>query len=268
MECGQAFCVKNSMIKFFVSEENIVGNKIYIDNSEDVKHLSKVLRCKIGDEIVISDGVKWEYLTEILEINRDEVSLKIVDRQCFTSEPDIKVSLFQGIPKGSKMEIVIQKCVEEGIFEITPVFTSRTIVLEHKIKEGKNKRWQKISAEAVKQCKRGIIPQIRDNISFKDMVKELKLRNFDLILCPYEDEEVTTIKEVLRNFKNYALENDLDKKNISVGIIIGPEGGFDLEEVEELKTIGSKIVTLGKTILRTETAGLVALAMTMYELEL
>lgn len=253
------------MIKFFVDEKNITDNIISVNDKEDVKHLSKVLRAKVGDELLISDSREWEYSAEICEIKKDEILLKILDRQRFATEPDVKVCLFQGIPKSSKMEVVIQKCVEEGVLEITPVFTSRTVVKDKNGIDNKIKRWRRISYEAVKQCKRGVIPQVKDSLNFEKMLTHLKGENYTLIICPYEDEENNTIKDILKNFK---AENNVEKNQIKVALIIGPEGGFDKEEIQALKEIGAGIVTLGKTILRTETAGLVALAMIMYELEL
>ena len=182
---------------------------------------------------------------------------KIVDKQAFAREPEVKVTLFQGIPKAGKMETIIQKCVELGVYSITPVFMERTVVVEKGNFSKKLERWQKVSDEAVKQCKRGLIPEINENVRFKEMVYRLK--SFDLILFPYENESNYSIKDCLRN---------LPSKPETVAIIIGPDGGFADSEAEMLDEAGAARVTLGKTILRTETAGMAALAMTMYELEL
>ncbi len=221
--------------------------------------MKKVLRLSVGDELDISDGAAWEYHVEIEEMTADEAKLLILDKQKFAREPEIQVTLFQGVPKAGKMEGIIQKCVELGVHAITPVFMERTVVVDKGNFGKKLDRWQKISDEAVKQCKRGIIPEVRESLKFKDMVEELD--EYDLILFPYENEENRTIKDCLRG-----LENPESVKTIA--IIIGPEGGFADKEAVLLDEAGAERVSLGKTILRTETAGPAALAMTMYELEL
>ena len=269
------------MAKFFIDPKNIDEKYIYLREKNDLHHLVKVLRSKIGDEIEISDGSTWEYITVIDDIFEDEAVLKIVDKQKFATEPKTRVSLYQGVPKGQKMELIIQKTVELGIDTITPVFMERTVVEDHGKFDKKIERWQKISDEAVKQCKRGMIPEITGKLTYKEMLNELK--NFDLVLIPYEDEEGTTIKDVLRDFvkesstKESSAKPQIDTMNshserseesCRVAVIIGPEGGFTENEVKLAVESGAKSVTLGKTTLRTETAGIAALAMIMYELEL
>jgi 16S rRNA (uracil1498-N3)-methyltransferase len=245
------------MAKFFVDARDIGESTIRITDADDRKHMTKVLRLGIGDEISISDSVKFEYDAEIIAIEKEYIEARIVDMQNFAREPELKVTLFQGVPKQGKMETIIQKNVELGVFSIVPVFTDRTVVVDHGGFYKRIERWQKIADEAVKQCKRGIIPQIRRELSFKEMLKELA--SYDLILFPYENEDDRTIKNCLRN---------LSEKPRSVAVIIGPEGGFSNSEAEALIGIGAESVSLGKTILRTETAGMAAIAMTMYELEL
>ncbi|MFV0517728.1 MAG: RsmE family RNA methyltransferase [Aminipila sp.] len=245
------------MSRFFITNDNIGEKNIRITDKQDVQHIVKVLRLREGDKIDVSDSVKWEYQTEICCIDKDFVEAIILDKQKFTTEPFTKVTLFQGIPKQGKMELIIQKNVEMGVFEIVPVFTDRTVVADNGKFSKKLERWQKISDEAVKQCKRGIIPNINQDITFKEMTNLLK--GFDLVLFPYENEENITIKDVLRG---------LNKKPENVAVIIGPEGGFSEQEADTLKELGAECVTLGKTTLRTETAGIVSLAMIMYELEL
>lgn len=245
------------MSRFFTDPANIKEKYIYLDKPEDLHHLQKVLRAKIGDELDISDGAKWEYHGVIEELDQNLGVIRILDKQTFAREPELLVTLFQGIPKAGKMETIIQKNVEEGIHAIVPVFMDRTVVVDKGNFAKKIDRWQKISDEAVKQCKRGIIPKVEQSVKFKEMIESLK--NYDLILFPYENESKDTIKDCLRNLR---------QKPKTVAIVIGPEGGFSDKEAQELKTIGASTVSLGKTILRTETAGLVALAMTMYELEI
>ncbi len=248
------------MNRFFVNKENIGEDNIYLDNNEDLKHIKKVLRMKIGDEIEISDCDKFEYIGEIQEIEKDYVKVKILDKQKFAKEPSLKITLFQGIPKQGKMELIVQKNVELGINKIVPVFMQRTVVSDNGKMDKKIDRWQKVSAEAVKQCKRGIIPEISGNIDFKNMVETLD--KYDLVVFPYENEEKRTIKEYLKNVtKNH-------KKIENIAVIIGPEGGFSDLEAEELMKKDVEPVSLGNTILRTETAGMATVAMLMYELEM
>lgn len=249
------------MAKFFIDPKNIDEKYIYLREKNDLHHLVKVLRSKVGDEIEVSDGSTWEYVTVIDDIFEDEAVLRIVDKQKFATEPKTRVTLYQGVPKGQKMELIIQKTVELGIDTITPVFMERTVVEDHGKFDKKIERWQKISDEAVKQCKRGMIPEITGKLTYKEMLGELG--GFDLVLIPYEDEEGTTIKDVLREYSE-----DRKSEDTKVAVIIGPEGGFTEKEVKAAVENGAKSVTLGKTTLRTETAGIAALAMIMYELEL
>ena len=255
------------MIKFFVDKENITGERIYIEDREDIKHLVKVLRARPGDEVIISDKERYEYVTEILQIGDMEVILGIRDCHGFATEPLTKVTLYQGVPKASKLETVVQKTVELGINRIVPVFMARTVVSDKGNFLKKRDRLQKIADEAVKQCKRGIIPEVTEAIGFADMICELKSEDFDKILVCYEDEKGYTIKDALR----YDTDGTSLKKGSKVALIIGPEGGFEREEVEQILDEFHRkacAVTLGKTILRTETAGPAALAMIMYEPEL
>lgn len=245
------------MSRFFVNSESIIGSSIFITDKDDIKHILKVLRLGIGDIIDVSDSVQFEYKTVIISTANEQIEVRILDKQKFAREPQLKLTLFQGIPKQGKMELIIQKAVELGINSINPVFTARSVVQDKGNFEKKIQRWQKVADEAVKQCKRGIIPQVESSNSFKEMLEALA--HYDLILFPYENEESYTIKSCLRN---------LPFKPEKVAVIIGPEGGFSDEEAAVLIGIGAKSVTLGKTILRTETAGLAAIAMTMYELEL
>ncbi len=248
------------MSRFFVRPEDISGGKIYITDRGDIHHMKKVLRLAYGDEVDISDGAVWEYRARIEEIGENQAVLTIVDNQKFAREPHIRITLFQGIPKAGKMEGIIQKSVELGVDKIVPVFMERTVVVDKGNFCKKLERWQKISDEAVKQCKRGMIPQIENSCRFEEALPMLK--DYDLILFPYENEENTTIKDCLRGITGSGESPE------TVAIIIGPEGGFSDREAVMLDGAGSRRVTLGKTILRTETAGPAAIAMTMYELEL
>ena len=252
------------MSRFFTDPANIGANTITIDNTDDLHHMMKVLRLKEGDEVDVSDGVQWEYRARIESLSREEAELLILDKQAFASEPSVEVTLFQGIPKQGKMETIVQKCVELGVHRIVPVFMDRTVVVDRGNFGKKIDRWNKVSAEAVKQCRRGIVPHVADPVKTVDMLRDSDnsgtpdmLEEFDLVLLPYENEKGTTIKDVLRQV---AAEH--------IAVIIGPEGGFSDEEALAIIGAGGKSVSLGRTILRTETAGMAALAMIMYELEL
>lgn len=245
------------MSRFFTDASNVGDEYIRITDRQDIKHMTKVLRLKEGDTVEVSDSSEWEYTAELDEIFDEEVLLRIIDRQKFSREPEIEVTLYQGVPKAGKMETIIQKCVELGIHAVVPVFMDRTVVVEKGNFGKKIERWQKVSDEAVKQCRRGRIPEVKNQQKFRETLEELK--GYDLILFPYENESGYSIKDCLRGLQN---------KPERIAIIIGPEGGFSEAEVKSLDEIHAERVTLGKTILRTETAGMAALAMTMYELEL
>ena len=228
------------MNRFFVSPKNIGDKCLIIDKKDDVNHINKVLRLKVGDDIEVADGMKWEYIAEIISLNKDIVEGKIVDKNACAKEPDIDFTLFQGIPKKGKMDRSIGKLGEKS--------------------DKKRARYNGISESAAKQCKRGIIPEISPEMTFDEMMNHIT--DFDLIIFPYEGEENLTIKKYLQN------ENLSDKKIEKAAIMIGPEGGFSKNEVRKIEECGIRPVSLGKTILRTETAGMVALSMTMYELEM
>ncbi|RKD27608.1 16S rRNA (uracil1498-N3)-methyltransferase [Caminicella sporogenes DSM 14501] len=246
------------MNRFFVRKENILEDekKLFINNRDDIKHISKVLRLNKGDILEICNGEKREYLAEIREINKDEIECKILNSMVSKSEPEISITLFQSIPKGSKMELIIQKCVEIGVKDIIPVISKRCVakIKDVKSEDKKLERWNKISLEAAKQSKRGIIPKVGRVIKYSDIEKIAS--NYDLIIIPYELENSVGIKKVLKKSGKF--------KNIAV--IIGSEGGFEEEEILEAVNWGAKPVTLGPRILRTETAGLVALSVILYEL--
>lgn len=244
------------MSRFFVDPAAVGENTILIDG-EDVRHITKVLRLKEGDRIEVSDSGEWEYSCEIVSMSSSMIGAKIIDKQRFAREPEIKVTLFQGVPKGSKMEQVVQKCTELGVNEIVPVFMTRSVVTDNGKYGRKIIRYNSIAMEAAKQCRRGIVPLVQEAIYSEDVPPLLD--DYDLVLFPYENENELTIKGAL---------HDLKEKPKSIAVIIGPEGGFSEEEAGRFTFSGAVSVSLGKTILRTETAGPAAVAMCMYELEL
>ena len=243
------------MPKFFVTSDKIIDSQIIID-TEDVAHISRVLRLGEGDLLTVCDSQGTDYEAEIVSLGQKEILCKINSQSMSASEPNIKVTLFQGLPKASKMEYIIQKTTELGITEIVPAKLSRCVVkIDNKKDEAKKlDRWQKISESAAKQSGRGIIPKISPIMTLDEIIERSK--EFDLFFVPYECEEQKTLRNVL-----------LSKKDIkTVGFLIGPEGGFDIAETEKLRSTGIDTVTLGKRILRTETAGEAVLAMIMYEI--
>ena len=263
------------MRRFFVPPENVGENTIIIDDRNDLHHMVKVLRLSEGDRIAISDSQEWEYQAELVRLDSDGAEAAILDKQKFTSEPETKITLFQGIPKQGKMELIVQKAVELGVSDIVPVFMKRTVVTDKGNFSKKIQRWQKISDEAVKQCKRGVIPEVHDAVKMDEAIG--RFVGFDMVLFPYENEEGTTIKDVLRaavsqgcscSGSEYTDDAKPAGRPVSVAVVIGPEGGFSDEEASAVVEAGGLSVSLGKTTLRTETAGLAAIAMIMYELEL
>ena len=219
-------------------------------------HISRVLRMGRGDMLTLCDGKGMDYEAEIENITADCIECGIVKKQKSNSEPDIKVTLVQGIPKASKMDYIIQKMTELGISRIIPCTLARCVVkLENrKAEEKKTERWQKISEEAAKQSGRGIIPEVSMPMSLDRVIDEIC--GCDIVFVPYECEEENNLRDVLTSCPN--------PKNAA--FIIGPEGGFDISEIEKIRNAGITTVTLGKRILRTETAGEAALAMIMYEI--
>lgn len=252
------------MDRFFVEPEhlNLDDKTLYIDG-EDVKHISKVLRYGQGDEIEVCDSNGHEYICRIESIDKTRIDLSIVDEVDINRESRIRVSLYQGVPKSTKMDIILQKLTEAGVDEIVLVNTKRSVVnIKGDKADKKFDRWGRIIYEAAKQCKRGLIPKLRGILSFKEALEDMGKN--DINICPYEEEKSLGIKEALQTGQvKKILEN---KDEVRVGIFIGPEGGFAEEENEMVKAAGIASVTMGPRIFRTETASIVATAITLYEL--
>lgn len=252
------------MDRFFVEPEhlNLDDRTLYIEG-EDVKHISKVLRYGQGDEIEVCDSNGHEYICRIESIDKTRIDLSIVDEVYINRESKIRVSLYQGVPKSTKMEIILQKLTEAGVDEIVLVNTKRSVVnIKGDKADKKFDRWERIIYEAAKQCKRGMIPKLRGILSFKEALEDMGKN--DINICPYEVEKSLGIKEALQTGQvKKILEN---KDEVRVGIFIGPEGGFAEEENEMVKAAGIASVTMGPRIFRTETASIVATAITLYEL--
>ena len=248
------------MPKFFVAENQIDNNKITIIG-DDVNHIKNVLRQKSGDKITICDTSKeQDYLCKIDKIEEKSIDCNIIEKLENNTESNVKVTIFQGLPKADKLELVIQKSVELGAYDITPLQMKRCVVkLNEKDKLKKIQRWQKISEVAAKQCGRNIIPKINNIVNVKEVCN--LCNEYDIVLIAYENEKENTLKKELKNLKK------LDKEEIKVAVIIGPEGGLAPEEIEMFEENGAKIITLGNRILRTETVALSVLSIIMYELE-
>ena len=242
------------MYNFFVNSNDINDNFAKI-SGEDYNHIRNVLRMKIGTKILINDKEKSNsYLAEIQEIGAKEIICKVIEKIA-SNEMSVNVTLFQGIPKSDKMEYIIQKSVELGVSEIVPT-EMKNCVAKINNEENKLTRWNKISETAAKQSKRSIIPKVESKISFDDLLN--KIKEFDLVIVAYENEKHTSLKDVLHNCKGV--------KNIA--IIIGPEGGIDTKELKLLEDNGVQVASLGKRILRTETAPIAMLSMILYEYEM
>ncbi|CEO32179.1 16S rRNA (uracil(1498)-N(3))-methyltransferase [Paraclostridium sordellii] len=243
------------MDRFFVEKKNVnLENNTCIIEGEDVKHISKVLRCRVGEELEICDNDNNEYICEITSIDKSEVQLNIIDKVDIKRESDLKIKVYQGLPKGPKMEMILQKLTEVGVDEIILVHTKRTVVkVEDKKEDKKIERWERIIYEAAKQSKRGKIPKLRGILSFKEALSDMGKN--DLNIAPYENERTKSIKQAIKG-------QDIN----NIGIFVGPEGGFEDTEIKDIEDIGGQSVSLGPRILRTETASLVASSIVLYEL--
>ncbi len=244
------------MQHFFVTAGQVEEPYIYIEGS-DVNHMKHVLRMKPEEKVSVSDGDNRRYLCRIDRYEEERAVLVICEVQEADTELPSEIYLFQGLPKGDKMEFVIQKAVELGVHEIIPVAMRRCVVkLDDRKAEKKAIRWNEIARSAAKQAGRGRIPRVGSVVDFSQAVKSIG--KLDVTLLPYElAEGMEYTRQVIGAVK----------PGQSVGILIGPEGGFEKEEVIRAKEAGAKEITLGRRILRTETAGLAALSILMYHLE-
>ena len=247
------------MRKFFVRNEDIFEGHIRIIDS-DVNHIKNVLRLKIGDKIQIcNQNTSENYICEISKVESDFVEVEIIENIQALAEGNIELHIFQGLPKADKMELIIQKGTELGVSKFWPVSFKRSIVkLSGKDETKKIERWQKIAEVAAKQSQRDLVPEISNIIKIKDICNIIK--NYDIVLVAYENEENNYIKHELQNLKK-------SEEKLKIAVIIGPEGGIEEEEIKILEEAGCKIISLGKRILRTETVALQVSSIIMYELE-
>lgn len=246
------------MHRFFVKSSQISDQHVFI-TGEDFKHITRVLRMGADDDIEVCDGEGTDYHVVLEAPTEQAVSGRI--QASFPSQgetADLQISLFQGLPKGTKMELIIQKSVELGVVEIAPFSSIRSISQIKDKKDKKIDRWQRIAYEAAKQSKRGIIPVVKGLQTLKDILAQAS--DYDLLLLAYEDENKQTLKAALKHFE----EKNGSGKPLKIGVIIGPEGGFDSQEVALCREAGGVSVSLGKRILRTETAGMVVLSQLIF----
>ena len=242
---------------FYCEANQVAGEQITITGS-DVNHIKNVLRMRIGEELMVCNGTGMEYTCQIEDFPAGEVKLSILKAEKASTELSVRLKLYQGLPKKDKMELIIQKAVELGAAEIIPVMTKRCIVkLEDDKKEAKKlERWQAIAESAAKQSGRGIIPTVSRVMNYKDAIKKASAEGMALI--PYE------MAEGMKTLKDAAAKASSQQV---ISVFIGPEGGFEESEVEFAQEQGVIPVSLGKRILRTETAGFTTLSILMYEIE-
>ena len=244
------------MYRFYVNEEQIGGDNIVITGS-DVNHIKNVLRLEKGDWIIACDGNGKDYVSSIWEISPESVILNVEKEQSSDTELDCRIVLFQGLPKKDKMEFIIQKAVELGVTDIVPVSMKRCVVkLDGSKAKKKQERWQSIAEAAAKQSGRGIIPRVSEMVSLKEAFDIAADLEYNMI--PYE------LQDGIEQSRK--IVDEACTKN-SIGIFIGPEGGFEKEEVESAFSKGIQPITLGKRILRTETAGMALVSILMFKIQ-
>lgn len=244
------------MYRFYVEENQIIDKEITILGT-DVNHIKNVLRMNKDDELIICNGQGEDYHCIIDTMSNSQIIAKVKTQETTDTELKAKIYLFQGLPKKDKMELIIQKAVELGVFEIIPVVTKRTVVkLDYKKEQKKLERWNAIAISAAKQSNRGIIPRVSESMSFKKALEYAKELEGNIV--PYEKAKgIKDTKEILNQMSQCK----------SIGVFIGPEGGFEESEIKDCLEQEIKPITLGKRILRTETAGLTALSLLMLQLE-
>lgn len=246
------------MHHFFVNPEQVEDGLIRITGS-DVNHIKNVLRIRQGEEMLVSDGTGRDYLCQAEEIAGQEVTVRILEIEEEGRELPSRIWLFQGLPKSDKMEFIIQKAVELGAAGIVPVSTRNTVVkLDQKKEEAKVKRWQAIAESAAKQSKRSLVPRVSGIMTLKEAFDYVESQGFSVRLIPYEHEA---------GMDGTKTELDAAGPGQDIAVFIGPEGGFDEREIELALSKGVRPISLGRRILRTETAGLALLSVLMMRLE-
>ena len=245
------------MRRFFVAPDAVQDNMVYFD-AELARHMGKVLRLSAGEQVTVCTGEGSAYLVALEQFSKDAVTGRILEQLDHLQETSIQVVLYQGMPKGDKLELIIQKCTELGISAVVPVETSRSVVHLDGNKAGKKlERWQKIAQEASQQSKRVQVPTVGPYYNWKQMLKALEQAE-GLTIVFWEDEQTQSLKVLLRSQM---------AKPQRINLVVGPEGGLSEDEVAQLRDLGAVSASLGKRILRTETAGMAGISMIMYELD-
>lgn len=246
------------MHRFFISKSNINAENqtAQITDRDDIRHAAKALRIEVGEKIELCDTEGLEHICEVQLIETEAITCAVLSSEMNKRESDVKITLYQGLPKADKLELIVQKTTELGVSRVVPVQMKRSVAKWKHDKSGDKKvqRWNKIAFEAAKQSKRGQIPQVSAPVTLKQALGELS--DYDLVLMPYENESAQGFGEILNQ--------NTDAKRVA--IIIGPEGGIADEEVELLTENGASSVKMGPRIMRTETAGLTAVALVQYAL--
>lgn len=239
------------MDRFFV--DRISEQNAYIESAEEIKHITKVIRLKEGQSVEIFDGGGKEYIAEIAALQKQQITLNILETVEIERELKTQIVVYQGIPKAQKMDLIIQKLTEIGVQRIVPVKFERCVRLIDEKESKQNERWSKIAFEACKQAKRTKIPSIDYSMDIKELLEDIKKNDHTLLF--YENEQQRTIKDMLKNAAGSTL-----------GIIIGPEGGITAKEKEQIEAAGAVSVQIGNRILRTETAAIYGASVVSYEL--
>jgi len=240
------------MNRFYVDPCQIIGDTAVI-TGDDVAHIAKVLRLKVGDEIALCDGQCHEWVAVITALDKKQAELSLGEMTLLNTEPRCRITVYQGIQKAGKLETVIQKGVELGVCAFVPFDCERAVAKPWKADDSKQERYERVAYEAAKQCRRGIVPKVEAPISFKELCK--RAGEHELTILFWEEERERTLKSLLREHT----------QSSDIAVIIGPEGGISPQEAAALNEAGAKTASLGTRILRTETAGPAAAAMILYE---
>ncbi len=260
------------MPRFFIEVELPAGQSTWSIEGADAHHITSVLRMAAGDDLTLSDGRRTDYTAKILDLGSNRVTVQITGRMPNQTESPLEIWLFQGLPKSDKLDGIIQKSVELGVARIIPVACDRSVArVDVKDAPRKVERWNKIAHEAAKQCGRGRLPEVVAPLSFKAAIAEA--RAADLAIIPWEserDQSLRTVLEAEMDRLNAIIEAhrqaDMNSRP-TIAILIGPEGGFSMPEIDTALQAGITPVTLGRRILRTETAGAAVLAMLVYRFD-
>lgn len=249
--------------RYFIRTDQMTEDTVVLAGA-DARHLTKVLRAATGDSFIASDGIKRDVLAKVERVEKDQVLARIIEELPREHEPNVDVVIAQSLPKGDKLELVIQKCTELGAAAFQPFTSERTVVrYDHKKEAKKLERWHKIAKEAAEQSGRNRVPEVRLPVSMKELLQQSQA--FDHVYVCYENQREQGIKPVLQQLKE-AQTARVDRQ-LSVMLIVGPEGGFSAAEIRAAEAAGTISLSLGKRILRTETAPIAALACILYELD-